>query len=323
MPQHAPQSECLPVPWESLSDADPLWAGITPSSIESFSGHRGVFRIRVPGSSLIWKTATPWEAEIQTRIAAELDRVVPAVYGRPVPLPRTGGGLVGILMEDLAGEATPGIAEQLALYGRAAARLARVHSHFDGALSRLPKPKSLAHGLSEAIPDIPGLLRLMVAVAGIPLEERLIEEIRQIGDHVEEHLARCSAAESLTLIHGDFHTGNILCDAGGAVRIIDWAAAATGPPEWDLVMCGEPQVAEYLEARGWSGSDTFAARLRSVVVVRMFEFIRAAVGVVFGEGEAPFEPLLMSIPFYAARLVEAANTERFCGGDPGRSVTNG
>lgn len=282
--------------------------------MEAIAGHRRVFRIRFPGASLIWKEATPWEAEIQARIAAEVDEVVAAIYGAPVPLPGTEGGPAGILMEDWAGQAPRSVAEQLAIYGHAAARLARVHGHFAGALASLPKPRQLAYGLSQAVPEIPGLLRVMVAVAGIPLEESRIEEIGRIGAHFDEHAARCVSAESLTLIHGDFHPGNILCDRAGAVRIIDWAAAGTGPPEWDLVMCGAPEVARYLDARG--GSGVSAERLRSAVIVRMFEFLRAAVGVVFGDSEAPAGPLLMSIPLYAGRLVEAANSERFGGGDP-------
>jgi hypothetical protein len=167
------------------------------------------------------------------------------------------------------------------------------------------------------VPEIPGLLRLMVAVAGIPLEESRIEEIGRIGAHFDEHAGRCASPESLTLIHGDFHPGNILCNPAGAIRIIDWAAAGTGPPEWDLVMCGAPEVARYLDARGGCGFS--AERLRSAVIVRMFEFLRAAVGLVFGDGDAPAAPLLMSIPLYAGRLLEAANSERFRGGDPLRA----
>jgi hypothetical protein len=220
-------------------------------------------------------------------------------------------------MEDWAGEAAPTIGGQLAVYGEAAAKLARIHGHFAGALSSLPKPRPLAGGLRQAVPEIPGLLRLMVAVAGIPLEESRIEEIGRIAAHFDEHAGRCASAESLTLIHGDFHPGNILCNCAGAVRIIDWAAAGTGPPEWDLVMCGAPQVARYLDVRGGRGFS--AERLRSAVIVRMFEFLRAAEGLVFGDGDAPIEPMLMSIPLYAGRLVEAANSEQFRGGDPVRA----
>ncbi|MGA3028057.1 MAG: hypothetical protein ABSF98_25175 [Bryobacteraceae bacterium] len=46
----------------------------------------------------------------------------------------------------------------------------------------------------------------------------------------------------------------------------------------------------------------------------MFEFIRAAIGLVFGNDELPAESLMMSIPLYAGRLVDAWNTECCRGG---------
>lgn len=301
--------------WESLSAA-----GVTPQSVKAVSGHRGVFRVRLAGSPLVWKIADPWEARVHARIAAELNDIAPALHCEPIPLP---GGAVGLLMEDL-GAASLGVEEQLAVYGQAAAKLAVVHRHFERA--HLAEPKRLAEGLSDAVPSIPSLLRVLAAIGGVPLDEALIDEIEKVGAHFDEHLNRCSSAESLTLIHGDFHPGNILCK-GKTVRIIDWARAAIGPAEWDLVMCGEPQVSQYLAVRSLTGSPE---RLRSAVVVRMFEFIRAAVALVFGQGdsaqddpaeaEAAADAMLLSIPLYAARLVEAANSVRFYGGDPVRAV---
>ena len=297
-------------------------AGIAPQSVEAIAGHPDVLRIRLSGSTLIWKAATRWEAGIHARIAAELNGVAPALHTAPVPLPQ---GAVGLLMEDLGGPSL-GVEEQLAAYGRAAAKLASVHRHFDG--SRLAEPKQFAAGLSDAVPEVPSLLRMLATVAGLPLDAALIDEIEGAGAHFDQYWRCCFSAEPRTLIHGDFHPGNIL-GSGNAVRIIDWAAAAIGPAEWDLVMCGEPQVSEYLSVRDLRG---FPETLRSAVVVRMFDFIRTAVALVFGEGDAAqddaaegetaADALLLSIPLYAARLVEAANAARFHGGDPVRSARN-
>ena len=297
--------------------------------------HGGIFRIfagRNEGlpSSFILKLAQRSEVEIQARIASELDKIVPAVYGHPVLFGDSVKDTVGMLMEDLDNErmycagrvdaGPPFPAQQLAVYGEAAARLAAVHEHFKQELSSLPEPRELGVGVSEAVPEIAGLLSLLVSVVGLPLDQAVIEEIRNIGTHFDDYLTHCSSSESLTLIHGDFHLGNIMCNSIGEVRIIDWGAAATGPREWDLVMCGERQVSRYLEARtsipGRGPDRAFYQRLKSAVVVRMYEFIRAAIGLVFAEPALPFESLLMSIPLYAVRLTEAANSTEFCGGDP-------
>jgi len=308
---------------------------LTDTPIERIHDHQGIYRIFVRGSealpsSFILKMVQRWEVEIQARIASELDKIVPAVYGHPVLFGGSAKDAVGMLMEDLDNErmhcagrgdqGSPLLTQQLAVYGEATARLASVHDHFKHALPSLPEPRQLGVGLREAVPEITGLLSLLVSVAGLPVEQAVIEEIGNIGTHFDDYLMHCSSSESLTLIHGDFHLGNVMSNSTGDVRIIDWGAAATGPCEWDLVMCGEPQVLRYLEARTSitrEDSDrAFCQRLRSAVVVRMYEFIRAAIGLVFADPTLPFESLLMSIPLYAVRLTEAANSKGFCGGDP-------
>jgi hypothetical protein len=331
-----------PVAWEAVSAVlatDPAFGALlprSPTSVEQIHDHQRVFRIAIPRSgempqSLILKCASRWEVEIQSRIARELYKIVPTVYGHPILLHDPAEDLVGMLMEDLDNErmhcagrtdsSSASLSQQLAAYGQAITALAAVHVHFSRQLAGFPEPKKLAAGLGEAVPQIPELLSLLVSVVGVPLEQSAIKEIGGIGTHFHDYLSCCSSSESLTLTHGDFHPGNVMYNSNGDVRIIDWSAAATGPPEWDLVMCGERQVSQYLQARSsvcYDGPDNclFYQRLKSAVVVRMYEFIRAAIGVVFSDSTVPFEPLLMSIPLYAGRLIEAASSTRFCGGDP-------
>lgn len=64
---------------------------------------------------------------------------------------------------------------------------------------------------------------------------------------------KADAAAPVTLTHGDLHPGNVLRDAEGGVRIIDWDYVAFGPPERDLAsMAGNglgPVVRAYRRRR--------------------------------------------------------------------------
>jgi hypothetical protein len=312
-------AEDLPISWHSIAafdrGSDGRWIGLTPESVHPISNHSAVFRVQLPGLSVIWKTATLLEAKVVGHIGHELSGILPLILTYPIPLPELGSDVVGLLMEDFPSKVSLDLADQLHAYGRACEKIASVHSHFEGPRSGFAKPKQLAPGLASAIPEIPLLLDLMASISGITLEPSLIAEITKIGRQFEHYHLCCASAGQRTLIHGDFHPANILYQAPAHVRIIDWAAAGTGPAEWDLVMCGEHQVSKYLASYGFVPKGFFQ-RLQAAVIVRMFQFIHAALGLAFGDSSQSFERFAGAIPFYARRLVDAANSTPFLGGDP-------
>jgi hypothetical protein len=330
MVRDAGDAVSLPVPWASVADAlsgSEHWSHVgAPILIERLHSGKDVFRIVLENSgaappSFVLKSASVWEAETHVRVASEIEDVVARVYGKI----RTPGGLVSLLMEDLDSRQMRCIgidSDRAEAYGRATEVLATVHNYFDGHWSCLTDPPRIEYGLSgETVHELPVLLNLLVAVLGISLNETVIREVSRIGTHFEEHVRRCASSGSLTLTHGDFHPRNVMYSAAGEVRILDWGEAAVGTPEWDLVMCGEEQLSGYLARRACLDERAFLERLRSAVILRMFRFIHAAIGLVFAESTVPSESFLMSIPLYVARLLEAANSTLFRGGDPLQACT--
>jgi Ser/Thr protein kinase RdoA (MazF antagonist) len=87
----------------------------------------------------------------------------------------------------------------------------------------------------------------------------VVEDARAALLEAHDRLARlagCLKADTaapVSLTHGDLHPGNILRDAQGGVRIIDWDYVAFGPPERDLAsMAGHglgPLVRAYRRRR--------------------------------------------------------------------------
>ena len=278
--------------WKVLSSV-----GMTPQSLAPISGHVNVFRVRLQEVPLIWKIASPREGAMHSAIASVLNEVTPTLLIPPVALE---DGCVGLLMEDI-GDSILSHANLPGFYGDAAAKLALVHRHFEG--EPLPGAGKLARDFGNTFNEIPILLRVLERCIGSVVGDPQIEEIERIGAHGPGFLSEALSAGHSTLVHGDFHPGNIVRGASG-IQIIDWGSAVAAPAEWDLVMCGEEQIQRYLEIRK---PDRFLLRLRASIVVRMFEFIRAAVGLVLGESEISDEVLLMSIADYAQRLIEAAN----------------
>jgi hypothetical protein len=330
-----------PVAWVDVSEAlreDPRCAFMVSKAsrhISQIAGHGRVFRITFgtgphDGHSVILKLASRWESKVLQRTAAELPRTVPALYGSPIELGDSPEGPVGLLMEDLApgGEElrAPDPATQTAAYSGAIFPLAVVHDHFADDVARLAPRQAVNGLLSAAVLALPDLLRLLGAV-GLPLDPASIDELADIGRHVEEHIDRCLSPHAQTLVHGDFHPANIIMsESREDVRIIDWGRSGAGPPEWDLVLCGESEIRLYLATRRAVADremelEPFCARLRAAVIVRMYEFICTTVNLVFGHrpkssDAVPVGPLLTMIPMYLDRLVLAATSEPFLGGSP-------
>jgi len=331
----------LPVPWTALTSVLPselisiCAAKSEPILVEQFPDHPRVFRIAfsegdqdgLTSSSIVLKLATEWESWAQVAVHSRVADVVPRVFGT---LPHESNfplGTVAILMEAL----TPSIPQvgvsvnsrqpiphPKASYMRAIQKLAAVHHAFEGVDDSALRRVSF-EGLVNTVSAIPDLLTFLIA-AGLELESALVDEVRTIGTHVYEHIYRCSGTPARTLVHLDFHPFNVLLSASGAPRIIDWGSAAWGACELDLAMCDAEQVRIYFDARAsLSNTDPNGgyARLRSAVIVRMYEFIAAASGVLFGA--APVvrgDVMLNSIPLYVERLVSAASANEFMGGEP-------
>jgi aminoglycoside phosphotransferase (APT) family kinase protein len=179
-------------------------------------------------------------------------------------------GAVGFLMRGFAGDELrqAGLvaekSEDEARWMAAVSVLARLHVEYAGrAAAELPElgcpvrplaelPSRFAAVLSEELPAVrlhghaPGEGEADAAAALLPRIE-----------------AACAALEAgplplLTLVHGDFHAGNVVAvpdGAGGTVPLIyDWTDAAAAHPLMDLLV--------FFEEHALSGRDDLQARLR-------------------------------------------------------------
>jgi aminoglycoside phosphotransferase (APT) family kinase protein len=100
---------------------------------------------------------------------------------------------------------------------------------------------------------------------------------------------RMQNKETHTLVHGDLHFDNILVNETDRPIIVDWGAAGTANPCWDLVFFGPGELAIYLHARRTHGRRRrldFLEDHRAAVAVRMFDLLRAAMNL---KGQRPSE----------------------------------
>ena len=126
-----------------------------------------------------------------------------------------------------------------ALAGELAAELARIHAIRPGAAapSCLPLP-----ALPPARHEV---ARLRHALAGAGEARPALEYCLAWLD------AHAPPARPLTLVHGDFRTGNYLVEAGRLIGVLDWEFAHWGDPNEDL---------GWITARCWRfGNETLVA----------------------------------------------------------------
>jgi len=93
-----------------------------------------------------------------------------------------------------------------------------------------------------------------------------------LGHHADVHRALCRRSEMLgplvedaefmgsTVVHGDAHPANILCDSGEVVALLDFEWARMGPRDLELeATCREdPQIEAGIDGRGVLATEVFA-----------------------------------------------------------------
>ncbi|MBI4943236.1 MAG: phosphotransferase [Actinobacteria bacterium] len=160
----------------------------------------------------------------------------------PVLLARGGGpaGTGRVLLDAVPGEDCYGAAaERVAGFAALLARLQRVAagSADDLVAAGVPDRRGAAPLVAEAA----RLVDLVEAGEGgagslTPVE---VDEARRLVDTLPDLLAREAACGvPVTLVHGDFHPGNVR-GVPGRWRILDWGDSCVGRPAVDLVTAGE------------------------------------------------------------------------------------
>jgi aminoglycoside phosphotransferase (APT) family kinase protein len=168
-------------------------------------------------------------------------RVVRAAFeaGVPVPRPRAGCADPAVLgtpfyvMDFVAGEALPRrllrdpeyAAARERLIPQLAAILARIH-RVDPDAAELRGLAPMAEGEYPARAEVEALAAEMRRVAPEP-HPALDLAARWLAERAPRRGRRA-------LVHGDFRLGNVLCDAEGAVAVLDWELCHVGDPAEDL-----------------------------------------------------------------------------------------
>jgi Phosphotransferase enzyme family len=99
-----------------------------------------------------------------------------------------------------------------------------------------------------------------------------------VSQQMSDFFARMQNKERHTLVHGDFHFDNILVREPEGPIVVDWGAAATANPCWDLVFCGLGELRTYLRATRTHArrQQDFLEDHRAAVAVRMLGLLQAA-----------------------------------------------
>lgn len=106
-------------------------------------------------------------------------------------------------------------------------------------------PKVLAGVLAELHRLDPAPVEAALDAAGVdqPRQARMLESLRETARALGRSdlagaavwlEANVPAGEGAVLCHGDLHPFNVLVDAGGGVRVLDWSAALLAPATYDL-----------------------------------------------------------------------------------------
>lgn len=192
----------------------------------------------------------PHERSFYETLAADVACRVPAPFATG-PLPGSADGW--ILMGELPRR------RQRAFWRHADAlacvrEIARLHAqHLGRAPDALPRP--LTSDLARYLAHVPdGITALRERMARRPALRWLVSE-RELARAVElaadpAPLVRALAASPETVIHRDFHPGNVAVPRRGRPIVFDWEDVAAGPPVFDLTLFHQYLGYEWLRVPG-------------------------------------------------------------------------
>ncbi len=227
--------QARPLPADGLRVlGEALWPGGAVTSVERIRGGLGAAMHRVEGRTgdgridvvavRLCLAAYGDGADVALREHTTLTRLT--ALGAPVPAPRwlddTGAvlGRPALAMDVVPGHALVADREpDLVALARA---LAALHTLPVDTLDHLPAPPGLGEQVAEAL----------------PMGERVHEghvDTGRLWTAIDRWIATTSPAMP-TLVHGDFHPGNVLAD-DRRLTVVDWTWASVGDPGRDLGYC--------------------------------------------------------------------------------------
>ena len=126
-------------------------------------------------------------------------------------------------------------------------------------LHRLPVPDSLpAHAATDRLERAVERARTLADEAArdllVGLGKRLLREVRKVtgkAEPAQRHTAELTAPQASSVVHGDFHLGQVGSWAGGW-RLLDLDDVGVGDPAWDLARPAGFWAAGLLGDREWA-----------------------------------------------------------------------
>ena len=200
---------------------------------------RAVLSIESGGKGAVLKLYKKGSGKAQTAMAVS-DMLAQTAFGEtsPIKVPRTLAALSGwpgYVMEKAAGLPLPELrgAARLAGLGKAGEALGRLH--------RLPLRQQKTHAAADECE----LLR-----AWVKLASSVLPGMRKCLEQAEAHVARdlAAASQPFTMIHRDFHEGQLIC-SGYTAALIDFDTVCNGEPALDI-----GNFIAHLEFSGLTGS---------------------------------------------------------------------
>jgi len=273
-------------------------------------------------TSAIFKLCEAHEQLVATCVATTIPSLTPTVYchedvngGADSAEPASVSRFCYVLFEDLScpywRKYASNSGARFPLMNTIAA-VARLHSYWaekhDALKGRgIQNIKMFDPATASRVSD---LLSLLATLCDVPIEPQVLSAVSTIAGKCGGVNRDCSSMWS-TLVHGDCHQENVLFDSIGRVKLIDWALAGIGLPQYDLVFYDTAHVDHYLSLLSPELADDhreFKRCLRVVTVQRMFTFLLAATHMMLSGGEEQMHSVVRaSIPVYLDHLLRAAN----------------
>jgi hypothetical protein len=258
--------------------------------------------------SIVAKFTTAREAAIHQLIQGDVPGVSPFVFGT-VP---TRSDKVLVSMEDLEPSSYAAASVGPKELRAGLQKLINVHERFFGGANVLPKigTKILSNELPIDAKIIADLLDSCSSLFGLQLRSGVTGVIRRAAKHSSEWLFH-PKIEQQTLVHGDFHQGNLLRNESGSVYIVDWGSAGWHLPQWDLFLLSDADLLFYLGEVSERAAfepvlDSFWRDLRRVKIGRLFKLLAVCLVSIFtNSGTFKNQRFINMIPFYSTELVHA------------------